>query len=342
MSLQQEIVLYQMDLPTEQDLIACLRTHYAIDVVRLTPLTLGADPNALTYKGLGSKGLVYFIKLKTQGHDDLAATLVSLLYDAGIKQVIPPIKTKDQKSAQALDRGTLIVYPFVEGENGFQRPLTNEQWIALGKTMHAVHQFKLPKSLQLKAIAYSPKWQDRVRALYPYMASPPQKDPIACKLFTFMQAHESTIHRLVDRAEFLAQKVQKQAHAAVLCHSDLHGGNVLIDQNGQLFIVDWDEPVMAPKERDLMFIGGGVANVWNQPHESAHFYEGYGEVEIDRMLLAYYRHERIVEDIAIYGHALLSTTVESTEKATMCQHFIDMFEPQGVIDVAFQTDEAFE
>lgn len=32
-------------------------------------------------------------------------------------------------------------------------------------------------------------------------------------------------------------------------------------------IVDWDEPIMAPKERDLMFIGGGVANVWNDPSE---------------------------------------------------------------------------
>ena len=30
-----------------------------------------------------------------------------------------------------------------------------------------------------------------------------------------------------------------------------------------------------PKERDLMFIGGGVANVWNKPHEETLFYKGY-------------------------------------------------------------------
>ncbi len=60
----------------------------------------------------------------------------------------------------------------------------------------------------------------------------------------------------------------------MLCHSDIHGGNVLIAENDALYIVDWDEPIMAPKERDLMFIGGGIANVWNKPHEEESFLPG--------------------------------------------------------------------
>ncbi len=32
---------------------------------------------------------------------------------------------------------------------------------------------------------------------------------------------------------------------------------MLIDANDALYIVDWDNPILAPKERDLMFIGGG-------------------------------------------------------------------------------------
>ena len=31
---------------------------------------------------------------------------------------------------------------------------------------------------------------------------------------------------------------------------------MLIHENSDIYIVDWDEPIMAPKERDLMFIGG--------------------------------------------------------------------------------------
>ena len=125
----------------------------------------------------------------------------------------------------------------------------------------------------------------------------------------------------------------------MLCHSDIHGGNVLIDGNNTITIVDWDEPIMAPKERDLMFIGGGIGHVWNKPHEEAMFYEGYGETEINMAMLTYYRHERIVQDIAEYCQELLLTTSGGKDRLQSYKHFIAMFEPMGVVDIAFKTDE---
>ena len=104
----------------------------------------------------------------------------------------------------------------------------------------------------------------------------------------------------------------------MLCHSDIHAGNVLIDGNNTIYIVDWDEPIMAPKERDLMFIGGGVGNVWNKPHEEKLFYKGYGKTEVDSTILAYYRHERIVEDIALYSQELLLTTARGKDRPRVC------------------------
>ena len=83
-----------------------------------------------------------------------------------------------------------------------------------------------------------------------------------------------------------------------MCHSDIHAGNILIDANGALYIVDWDNPVLAPKERDLMFIGGGqeFAGHTAQEEETL-FYRGYGQTQIDPIALAYYRYERIIQDI---------------------------------------------
>lgn len=88
-------------------------------------------------------------------------------------------------------------------------------------------------------------------------------------------------------------------------------------------------------------VGRGVANVWNIPHEKKLFYQGYGATKVNAKILAYYRHKRIVEDIAEYGHALLLTTSGGEDRQKMYKHFIAMFEPNGVIDIAFKTDKGF-
>ncbi|MDQ5940456.1 MAG: spectinomycin phosphotransferase [Candidatus Dependentiae bacterium] len=91
-----------------------------------------------------------------------------------------------------------------------------------------------------------------------------------------------------------------------------------------------------------LFIGGGVGNTWNNPGEEELFYKGYGETEINRQILAYYRHERIVEDIAIYSQQLLLTADGGSDRAEMYQQFISMFETRGVIAIAFETDVALQ
>ena len=118
-----------------------------------------------------------------------------------------------------------------KGQDGFSRDLTNDQWITLGKALRQVHEFHLPPLIkdQIKRESYSPKWREAVRSIYTHIdAEQRVADEIALKLLTFMKEHRGTIQRLVDRAEQLGQKIQEQSPEFVLCHSDIHGGNVLI------------------------------------------------------------------------------------------------------------------
>jgi len=327
---------------SDQRIIDCLNTDYGIKIATLTFIPLGADMDAAVYKAQTYDQASYFVKLKRGCHHDIGAIIQLLLHDAGIQQIFSPVKTNHGQTTQYIDDFTLIVYPFVEGQDGFSRDLTNDQWIILGKALRQVHEFHLPPLIkdQIKQESYAPKWREAVRSIYANIdAEEIVPDEIAFKLLTFMQEHRGTIQRLVNRAEQLAQKIQKQSPEFVLCHSDIHGGNVLLANDGALYLVDWDQPIMAPKERDLMFIGGGVANVWNRPHEEDFFYKGYGKAEINREILAYYRHERIVEDIALYSQQLLLTTDGGKDRPVMYQHFIDMFVPGGVVDIAFKTYE---
>lgn len=324
----------------DQRIIDCLKTDYGIDVAMLTFLPLGADMHASVYKAEAKDESSYFVKLKRGHHHDISIDVVELLHLAGIEQVIPPIKTGQGQSSQALDDFTLIVYPFIEGQDGFSRKLSDEQWITLGKVLRQVHELEVPLSIknQIRQEEYSPKWREAVRALFVHLETKPFGDEYALKLGIFMKENIAAIHQLVDCAEQLAQKLQTQSLPFVLCHSDIHGGNVLLHGNDNIYIVDWDEPILAPKERDLMFIGGGVANVWNKAQEEILFYKGYGKTELNMTSLAYYRHERIVEDIALYGRDLLLTTTGGKNRPEILKFFIDMFEPNGVVDIAFKTE----
>ena len=324
-------------MPDDKELIRnCLSSNYGIEAPKLTLLPLGADWNASVYQAQAVDGALYFVKRKRGRHSDIGVKIVELLHQAGIQEIIPPIKTLQGQPSQNLEDGLLIVYPFIRGEDGFSRSLTEMQWRKLGKALRRIHDMDVPQTIQnqIRREDYSPKWRQAVRGLYHLFESEPAGDEIAMKLRKFIKGHLSAIRRLVDRAEQLGQKLQYQEHKFVLCHSDIHGGNVLMVGSNFLYIVDWDDPIMAPKERDLMFIGGGVANVWNKVHEEELFYQGYGKTDVNPLILAYYRHERIVEDIAEYAQKLLLTTTGGDERSVMYKQFTDMFEPNGVVDIA--------
>jgi spectinomycin phosphotransferase len=123
----------------------------------------------------------------------------------------------------------------------------------------------------------------------------------------------------------------------VLC--DLHAWNILHGSPGGLQIIDWDDPILAPKERDLMFIGGGVGGIWNTPGEEALFYQGYGAPDLNLTALAYYRFERILVDVVEYSQQLLSTTTGFADRERGLRQFTAAFLPNDVVAIAFQTDQ---
>ncbi|HSX05706.1 MAG TPA: phosphotransferase [Candidatus Saccharimonadales bacterium] len=332
--------MIQKQAVPDSRIIDSLVNDYKFNVDTLLLLPIGADADALVYRARLRDGSEYFVKLKRGHEHDVSVTIARLLYDSGIKQIIPPIMTVHGQPIQKVGDFTLIVYPFIEGKDGLTRPLGEDHWATLGKVLRRVHDFKLPEPIQkqVRRETYSPKWREAVRSLLLQIETDFDGDESALKLAEFMTAQRTRIHHLVDQSEHLAREMSKRSPTFVLCHSDIHGGNVLIDSSDRLYVVDWDEPIMAPKERDLMFIGGGVGNVWNKPAEEESFYGGYGQTDVDTLALAYYRHERIVEDIALYGHDLLRTTDGGEDRPEMLNQMVAMFDTNGAVDMACKTD----
>jgi spectinomycin phosphotransferase len=320
-------------------IIHCLRACYGLETATLELLSLGADRNVSVYKAESADHKVYFVKIRRGPFSEAHVEVMTLLQQAGVKEIISPIRTREGKQAQQVNGFTLIVYPFIEGRNGFNCSLSDQQWIQLGKILRRIHEIKVPKTVQkhIRIENFSSKWSDAVRSLCNQIDG--ESDEVGTEFREFLKERKEVIERLLDRAERLSKKLEAQSFPFVLCHSDLHAGNLLLEKGDAFYLIDWDDPIMAPKERDLMFIGGGVGNVWNRPHEEVLFYEGYGKTELNQILLAYYRHERILEDVVEYIEELFMKNRNSKDRAEMYRQFVAMFEPHGVVDIALQVDE---
>ena len=82
---------------------------------------------------------------------------------------------------------------------------------------------------------------------------------------------------------------------------------------------------------------------WRSPQEEeALFYNGYGDVPVDQRALAYYRYERIVEDIAVYCQQLLLSTEGGDDRQQSLRYLASNFLPGGVIAIARAQDWALK
>jgi len=102
-------------------------------------------------------------------------------------------------------------------------------------------------------------------------------EPVVAELAALLRIKRPIVAMLIRHAEQLAGLLQTQALEYVVCHADIHGGNILIDTHGRLYIVDWDTLILAPKEHDLMFVGAGIDNIWPSAREQALFYRAMAQ-----------------------------------------------------------------
>jgi spectinomycin phosphotransferase len=95
-----------------------------VPAIHLTFLPIGADPNTAVYRLSTEMGSAYFLKLRRGGFDEMAVLWPHWLSQAGIRPIIAPLSTRTRTLWSAWDDYTLILYPFIDGQDGYQAPLT--------------------------------------------------------------------------------------------------------------------------------------------------------------------------------------------------------------------------
>jgi spectinomycin phosphotransferase len=323
---------------SDDQIISALQHSYALTVISLDFLPIGNDASAWVYR-FETNEQSYFLKVKKGSVYQPSLLVPHHLKDQGINQVVAPLLTVTGELCAMIDPFRLILYPFIEGKSGMEQGMSLDQWTAFGAILKQIHATTLPSELlaqmQHEKFLLNLQWITVIHQLQEKVQTAAFDDPFAQELATFWKEKRDEIGAIVDRTEALGRSLQNKPLDLMLCHSDIHTANILVDEGGQLHIVDWDQPVIAPKERDLMFVTDDTAE------EEIAFFKGYGKTEIDPLALAYYRYEWVVQELGDYGERVffMNDVGEETKRDSV-RGFYQLFDPGDVVEVAYNADDS--
>ena len=335
-------------IPTS-DIASAVASEFRMAVTDVRFLRVGFDVRTAAYE-VRSKSDSWFLKIRTDAprgslardlfSRDFFALVPHLLWSRGCAGVIPPHPTFDNQLSFPIGPHRATLSPFVEGCNAYDREIPEGGWETLADTLTRLHSLdpELLHDLAIPVERFGPEVRDAVRAEMNSLDGQVPRDVTAEQTLGLLLDDRSRINELAGLCDHIARNYPEPSRMRrVLCHSDVHAGNLHIGSDGRLYVVDWDELIVAPPERDLMYIGGGLLSTGLTPSEECSlFYRSYTEHEPSPDLLVYYRVQRVLADIVEFCRLIFGNVSADEDRAASLTYLRSTLSSGGTIDHAME------
>lgn len=303
------------------DLLNVVYTSYGLEVEEIQFVPVGYVAACYSLRCLG--GDQYFLKLwpntkvgrVSAARQEIILPLTRALYERGILQrVAYPLATRDHSLWTHFQGEPFAVFPFLPGYH----PSTSVWTMALrgefACTLAAIHQgTSLLADVLPPRETFTLSFTNDLQSSFKTIVSlSPQARPGLHALRKLLLLRGDEIRAQLGRLRHLQAKVHTLPGTAVLCHTDLTSDNLLVNDQGHLYVLDWDEAVVATPEYDLKEAVGDGFDRFLQVYVAS---GGEHTLEIDRF--AFYLLRRYFEDLMARLTSILqeNTTEEQDQDA---------------------------
>ncbi|HLZ71760.1 MAG TPA: phosphotransferase [Dehalococcoidia bacterium] len=300
-------------------LIAVVRAEYQIPAEKLDFVPVGFDAACYVLHCAG--GQRYFLKLWPELRLGQAAahrrygslTLARALCDRGLLRRVPsPIPAQTGALWADLSEGPFALFPLLPGTAAPRRmPVALRDEFA--RTIAVIHRATpaLADVLPPRETFAIPDEAGLNHRLAVVARIGSERRPGLRALRRLLLPREAEIRAQYARLRELQTTVRRSGGPFVLCHSDLGGDNMLVDEDGSLSVLDWDFASVAPPEFDLWsLLPHGFAQALAVYREAG----GAGPLQLDRFAFCMLR--RYLGDMLARLERLLDggTAAASEEK----------------------------
>ena len=290
----------------KSELLEYLSTAYSLPLQSITFFPEGED--SYGYVVASETGERYFAKASISV-SPISLHVASLLrHRCNISGVVAPLETQDGRLSIPWQNFNVSLFPFIEGKSRWDlwkvgKDFTDaelRQTAALLATIHdatdsvnldclPVAKYDLPLRNELYGVLEASKKGTSLENKY-------QK-----QLLEALTVHRSAILQTLNRYDGLGRSATALQTPFVITHGDPTPGNLIIDAEDRLHIIDWDGVCLGPVEKDLVAFTGERFDVVLE----SYLVDRQNGTALHADIFGFYIYEWTLNEIRDYGTKIL-------------------------------------
>lgn len=203
-------------------------------------------------------------------------------------------------------RYVAVMFDYIVGQTPREQPLTPAQRNHLVTTVALLHELtaQVPLSTHMVVEDFGAPW---VRPLSQMLEG--SWEQFDADVRAVLAPHRSALQSMLVRFVQAGHHLRRYPPPLVLCHTDIHGYNVIVNGD-QTHLLDFEGLKLAPPEHDFMFWVDDDA--WPEILAS---YQGVRPgVMPDPHLIRFYQERRLLEDVYDYLEQLVVESLTDSER----------------------------
>ncbi|MGY4884347.1 MAG: phosphotransferase [Nanobdellota archaeon] len=292
-----------------------LNSKYGIKSNKIKFLSSAEDGD---YYKVSSKDNAYFLKIYLTGKifskskkelSSINEFLYNLREKYGFNHAHAPVRNKDKKTISSFKGRPFILLEFIPGEN--PKELTIKDYEKLGKIISKLHNLPKAHFKNIKSDRFNFSLEKKIFNILNILEKSNFKQRTsASRLKDLFVGNKKFIAELFTflKKESLYIKGKKKDY--VICHGDLHKGNILKSNKG-IFIIDWEHLKLALPEQDLMWFRekDGIKKQFYGP-----YLDGLNKKYVfDKRAMKFYTLKKGMEEFVFFSTSILSGKRDETD-----------------------------